>query len=87
MVSILQDFGLKLFMHLNFIDCTLLCIVYLITYVKTVDTTNKVGISSIKTTDVGIYVSYVVNVNVTVLHVSTIHIRSSSGTYKHNSGD
>jgi hypothetical protein len=29
-----------------------------LSYVITIDTTNKVGISSIKTTDVGIYVTY-----------------------------
>jgi hypothetical protein len=39
-------------------------------YIMTVDTTSNIGISSMKTIDINI--SYVFNINVSVLHVSTI---------------
>jgi hypothetical protein len=44
----------------------------LIAYTRTIDTTSDMGISSIKTIGVGMYL--VLNINVTVLHVSTIRL-------------
>jgi hypothetical protein len=52
----------------------------IITYVTIINTTNNVGVSSLKT--IGVCMSYLFNVNITCATCFNHIIRSSSGTYK-----